>query len=158
MCIRDSLGLEDWFAGKPFDATGFLDALATSHYVQGKKGQRLFDRLTGCDGPMFGVFDKEELDLIDAWLDEAPFVKNLDIMEVNSKITLHDNWTPSFNPHANTIELSRHTGRDCRYPEHREVNVDCPPWPLGSGNPCRNDGVFLKSTVLAGGLNDGVQF
>jgi len=33
----------------------------------------------------------------------------------------------------------RHTGRDCRYPEHREVNLDCPPWLLDSGNPCRND-------------------
>ena len=37
----------------------------------------------------------------------------------------------------------RHTGRDCRYPEHREVNLDCPPWLLDSGNPCRNDGFSL---------------
>ena len=36
------------------------------------------------------------------------------------------------------IKLSRHTGRDCRYPEHREVNLACPQWQLGSGNPCRN--------------------
>ena len=42
------------------------------------------------------------------------------------------------------IKLSRHTGRDCRYPEHREVNLVRPPWPLGSGIPCRNDGFFLK--------------
>ena len=40
------------------------------------------------------------------------------------------------------IKLSRHTGRDCRYPEHREVNLACPPWRLDSGNPCRNDGVL----------------
>gem|GEM_PF-3370477 len=38
----------------------------------------------------------------------------------------------------------RHTGRESearvrRYPEHREVNLDCPPWLLDSGNPCRND-------------------
>jgi len=42
------------------------------------------------------------------------------------------------------IKLSRHTGMDCRYPEHREVNLVCPPWPLGSGIPCRNDGLFLN--------------
>ena len=91
-------GLEEWFAEKPFDAVGFLDALASSHYAQGKKGQRLFDRLTGSDGPMFGVFDKEELDLIDAWLEEAAFVKHIDVLGVNTNITLHDNCTPAFNP------------------------------------------------------------
>ncbi|GAB6140154.1 hypothetical protein JCM14076_08830 [Methylosoma difficile] len=50
-------------------------------------------------------------------------------------------------------EETRHSGRDCRNPEHRDVNnennpvADCHPWPLdsltrsdGSGNPCRNDG------------------
>jgi len=42
------------------------------------------------------------------------------------------------------IMLSRHTGMDCRYPGHREVNLVCPPWPLGSGIPYRNDGFFLK--------------
>ena len=51
---------------------------------------------------------------------------------------------------GNDVELSRHTGRDCRYPEHREVNVDCLPWPLGFGNPCRNDEQNLISTALAG--------
>ena len=42
------------------------------------------------------------------------------------------------------VQLSRHTGRESearvrRYPEQREVNLACPPWRLGSGNPCRND-------------------
>ena len=32
-----------------------------------------------------------------------------------------------------------HTGMDCRYPEQRDVIQGGPPWPLGSGNPCRND-------------------
>ena len=76
-------GLEEWFAEKPFDAVGFLDALASSHYVQGKKGQRLFDRLTGCDGPMFGVFDKEELDLMNGWLDGVVQDDKMDIGESN---------------------------------------------------------------------------
>ena len=53
-----------------------------------------------------------------------------------------------FTPEGNTDEFSRHTGRDCRYPEHREVNLVCPPWQLGSGNPCRNDEENLNSTVL----------
>jgi len=47
------------------------------------------------------------------------------------------------------IKLSRHTGMDCRYPEHREVNLVCPPWHLGSGNPCRNDVVFLNLMAVA---------
>ena len=34
-----------------------------------------------------------------------------------------------------TSELSRHSGMDCRNPEHREVNPDCPPRQLGSGTP-----------------------
>ena len=42
------------------------------------------------------------------------------------------------------IKLSRHTGMDCRYPEHGEVNLARPPWPQGSGIPCRNDGFFLN--------------
>ena len=76
-------GLEEWFAEKPFDAVGFLDALASSHYAQGKKGQRLFDRLTGSDGPMFGVFDKEELDLMNGWLDGVAQDDKMDIGESN---------------------------------------------------------------------------
>ena len=54
------------------------------------------------------------------------------------------------------IKLGRHTGRDCRYPEHREVNLVCPPWQLGSGNPCRNDEIFLNLmavTLLRGNAN-----
>jgi len=63
--------LEEWFAGSPFDASGFLDAFASSIYVKGEKGHRPFDRMTRFGGPMFGVFDRDELDLINAWLDEA---------------------------------------------------------------------------------------
>jgi hypothetical protein len=62
-------GLEDWFAETPFDAAGFLAAFASSDYAKGKKGERPFDRITQFGGPMFGVFDKAEVDSIDAWLD-----------------------------------------------------------------------------------------
>ncbi len=44
----------------------------------------------------------------------------------------------------------RHSGRDCRNPEHREVNLrvgNCPPWRLDSGTPCRNDDKNLNSTA-----------
>ena len=51
---------------------------------------------------------------------------------------------------VNAIKLNRHTGMDCRYPEHREVNLACPPWPLGSGIPCRNDGFFLNLMAVGG--------
>ena len=49
----------------------------------------------------------------------------------------------------NIVELSRHTGRESearvrRYPEHREVNLACPPWRLDSGNPCRNDDKYFN--------------
>ena len=63
---------------------------------------------------------------------------------------------PSPREAGNAVDTARHTGRDCRYPEHREVNVDCPPWQLGSGNPCRNDGENLNPIPplpLGGGLD-----
>ncbi len=37
------------------------------------------------------------------------------------------------------IKILRHTGRDCRYLGHMEVNIACHPWLLDSGNPCRKD-------------------
>jgi len=43
-------------------------------------------------------------------------------------------------PEGNELKLGRHTGRDCRYPEHMDVNQANHPWHLDSGNPCRNDG------------------
>ena len=60
---------------------------------------------------------------------------------------------PPFTPNAD--ELSRHS-RECRYPEHREVNADCPPWRLGSGNPCRNDGeIYNEKTIRIADLGTG---
>ena len=63
--------LEAWFAETPFDASSFLSAFASSQYAKGKTGRRWFDRLVQFGGPMFGVFDQEEMQLIDAWLDQA---------------------------------------------------------------------------------------
>ena len=51
-------------------------------------------------------------------------------------------------PKLPSILLSRHSGMDCRNPEHREVNLVCPLWQLGSGDPCRNDEGNLNSTAL----------
>ena len=67
---------------------------------------------------------------------------------VNNSAILNFPLTP------NVVELSRHNGGDCRYPEHREVNVGAgsepapAPWHLGSGNPCRNDEQKPVSTAL----------
>lgn len=63
-------GLEDWLTESTFDATGFIDAFAASRYAKGGRGHRPFDQLTGFGGPMFGVFSPEELDCVNAWLDE----------------------------------------------------------------------------------------
>ena len=46
----------------------------------------------------------------------------------------------------NAVELSRHTGRDRRYPDCRDASKPCRPWSLGSGGPCRNDGESFNST------------
>ena len=50
----------------------------------------------------------------------------------------------------NTVEISRHSGRDRRNPDCRDATNPCHPWSLGSGDPCRNDGVILNSTTLPG--------
>ncbi|GEM_PF-1233206 len=65
---------------------------------------------------------------------------------------------PSRSSHRYTQVLKRrHSGRDCRNPVHRDVKLRatnyqnqtlaqqrvCPPWLLDSGNPCRNDGIFV---------------
>jgi len=62
---------------------------------------------------MFGVFDKEELDWVDAWLDEVAFAQSLDVRESNAA----QNPLP-----FNAVELSRRSGMDCRYPEQMDVN------------------------------------
>lgn len=64
-------GMEEWLADAPFDAVGFLAAFAASPFAQARAGQRPFDRLNAFGGPMFGVFDSGEIDLIGAWLDEG---------------------------------------------------------------------------------------
>ena len=66
--------------------------------------------------------------------------------------------------HNNANKSSRHFGRDCRNPEHREVNVGasleasptCHPWHLDSGNPCRNDGHFVNSSALTGSAEEDI--
>jgi len=41
------------------------------------------------------------------------------------------------------IKLSRHSGMDRRNPDCRDADNLCHPWSLGSGDPCRNDALFL---------------
>ena len=40
------------------------------------------------------------------------------------------------------VEVSRHSGRDCRNPVAMEGRLDSPPCVLDTGNPCRYDGVM----------------
>ena len=44
----------------------------------------------------------------------------------------------------NAIKLTRHSGMDRRNPDCRDANNLCHPWSLGSGDPCRNDELFLN--------------
>ncbi len=39
-------------------------------------------------------------------------------------------------------ELGRHSGMDCRNPDGMDASKPRLPWSLGSGDPCRNDGVL----------------
>ena len=48
----------------------------------------------------------------------------------------------------NALEISRHSGMDRRNPDCRDATNPYHPWSLGSGDPCRNDGENLNSTVL----------
>jgi hypothetical protein len=45
------------------------------------------------------------------------------------------------------IRRNRHTGRDCRYLGYRDVVSICHPWLLDSGNPCRNDVVYIMLRI-----------
>jgi hypothetical protein len=76
--------LEDWFADAEFDAAGFLAAFAASPYAAGASGERLFQRLAAFGGPMFGVFEREEQALIDAWLEEAEAAQTDSVSQTES--------------------------------------------------------------------------
>ncbi len=52
------------------------------------------------------------------------------------------------------IKLSRHSGMDRRNPDCRDAYNLCHPWSLGSGDPCRNDELFLN--LMAATQRDGV--
>jgi hypothetical protein len=47
------------------------------------------------------------------------------------------------------FQLSRHAGMDCRHPQHMGMLISHHPWPLGSGNPCRNDGLVGWLKILS---------
>jgi hypothetical protein len=63
--------LDRWFAAQPFDAERFLRAFADSPWASLQGEIRMFERLTGFGGPMFGVFSTEELACIDRWLNSG---------------------------------------------------------------------------------------
>ncbi len=62
--------------------------------------------------------------------------------EQTVSFALLTNTIPKFRVIA--INLSRHTGMDCRYPGCMDASSPRRPWNLGSGIPCRNDGFFLS--------------
>ncbi len=62
--------------------------------------------------------------------------------------TVQSGSTKGATDRFNVVELSRHSGMDRRNPDCRDATNPCHPWSLGSGDPCRNDGEHLNSTVL----------
>ena len=54
------------------------------------------------------------------------------------------------------IKLSRHSGMDRRNPDCGDATNPYHPWSLGSGDPCRNDALFLN--LMAVTLCVGMQF
>jgi len=73
--------IDDWFSEDPFDAEGFLDALARSEFVASKAPvkSRLLTDLTDFGGPMFRIFSKKERTIIQDWVkslsDQKPPVR-----------------------------------------------------------------------------------
>ena len=62
--------------------------------------------------------------------------------------TVQSGSTKGATDRFNVVELSRHSGMDRRNPDCRDATNPYHPWSLGSGDPCRNDGEHLNSTVL----------
>ncbi len=131
--------LEEWFAGEPFDAAGFLNAFAFSGYAKGETGRRGFDQLTGFGGPMFGVFDREELDLINAWLDGVALGHN---------VASRGSHTTQQAPALNVADTAVHRQMDCQQPSDRGVTptVETSIWPPAI--PAGTTGKNHHSTAL----------
>ena len=128
--------LNDWFAEEPFDAAGFLRAFSASPYGKGSAGARPFDRLTGFGGPMFGVFDEQELGVIAAWLDNARDVGTTNVPNAATAMTVESiatmpkvRSTVSTSSHLNIRELFYHLINADLFPQvadlaRRQVEVE----------------------------------
>ncbi len=70
---------------------------------------------------------------------------------MEAPVCWHDirvHWQEEASHPPSAVDLSRHSGMDCRNLGYRDVLGPRHPWNLGSGGPCRNDGHSLNSTVL----------
>ncbi len=57
---------------------------------------------------------------------------------------------------ASAVEISRHSGMDCRNPDCMDASSSDHPWSLGSGAPCRNDEISLNSTALGAWIDTDI--
>jgi len=146
-------GLEGWLADAPFDASGFLSAFAASPYAQGEAGERPFARLCAFGGPMFGVFEPDELSLIGQWLDAgaappAPAAAALDsaldfafaFASADSEPRQETGAAAMFRAWRNRI--GAYKPADPRRLFHRLVNLD-------TGQQTRTESRDFVETVLA---------
>ncbi len=84
--------LDLWFAGLPANGNEFLLALTQSEYVNKKSPQHsrllvLFD----FKGPMFGVLDQSEIDIIKNWLNSGLEEGSPEAIEEQQKIVVSNN-------------------------------------------------------------------
>ncbi|MCO5171892.1 MAG: iron-containing redox enzyme family protein [Planctomycetes bacterium] len=65
--------IDAWFSARPVDAEGFLEALAASPLVvPGRPHESRLLALLAFGGPMFGVFDAAEQEVLRAWIAALP--------------------------------------------------------------------------------------
>lgn len=85
ICVQGKK-LDTWFAELPANSHEFLQALMQSGYINKQKPLdspllKLFD----FNGPMFGVLDRSELDILKNWLNSGPNKGSMSIVEEPKK-------------------------------------------------------------------------
>lgn len=122
-CI-DEKRIDDWFSEDPFDAEGFLGALARSEFVAPKVPvkSRLLTDLTDFGGPMFRVFNEAERRVVLEWLESLSDQRR----PASTKPA-----APTLGPAARTYAVASvpaqkrcHESTDTRQLFHRLLNSD----------------------------------
>ncbi len=99
--------LEQWFAGMPENSQAFLHALKRSDYVDSEKPlDSPLLKLFAFKGPMFGVFDKAELLVLQNWLTDEVSDKAISSTDKTEKIVTPVCSQPYYQPQRNYAKLT----------------------------------------------------